>query len=97
MEFAVSPLFVYRGLVRPLWARRQLVLFLVNAAFVDGGEGSSVAVFRLGVLRYNHMTVGKKASQKTAVVKIRGAKKKKEGGRRLGFNVNFTHCVTACE
>lgn len=36
-------------------------------------RGSSVAVFRLGVLRYNHMTVGKKPAKekkkKTAVVK----------------------------
>lgn len=64
-EFAVSPLFVcYRRLVRPLWARSSLYCSLKNAAFVGGGEGSSVGVFRLGVLRYNHMTVGKKTAKK---------------------------------
>lgn len=69
MEFTVAVV-CYRRLgqsVRPPWLV-QLVLFL---ALVGGGaEGRpSVGVFRLGVLRYNHMTLGK-----TTVVEIRWAK-----------------------
>lgn len=61
-----------RACVRPsALGSQQLVLFLADAAFVGGGEGSSVAVFRLGVLRYNHMTVGRKQPQKNSRCMIR--------------------------
>lgn len=68
----------------PLWARSSLYCSLKNAAFVGGGEGSSVGVFRLGVLRYNHMTVGKKPAKNSR------CKKSVEGGRQF-VNVNFAH------
>lgn len=57
-----------RGLDRPLWARSSL--YCVSQAQHSSAAERVVGVFRLEVLRYNHMTVGK-SQPKTAVVKIR--------------------------